>query len=37
MIPIVDGLGQRLETRLKNKIMPHYQEITSETVEKILF
>jgi hypothetical protein len=39
LIPVVDGLGQikRLETRLKNKIMQHYQEFTSETVEKILF
>jgi hypothetical protein len=39
LIPIVDGLGQikRLETLLKNKIMQHYQELTSDAVEKILF
>ncbi|MEK8019118.1 MAG: hypothetical protein VSS75_019785 [Candidatus Parabeggiatoa sp.] len=39
LIPIVDGLGQikRLEALLKNKIMQHYQKLSSETVEKILF
>jgi hypothetical protein len=39
LIPIVDGLGQikRLEALLKNKIMQHYQELTSDAVEKILF
>ncbi len=39
LIPIVDGLGQikRLETIIKNEIIQHYQEFTSETVETILF
>ena len=39
LIPVIEGLGQikRLETILKTKIMQHYQELTSETIEKILF
>jgi len=39
LIPVIEGLGQikRLETILKTKIMQHYQELTSEAIEKILF